>query len=245
MKIGCSTIAWVLLCKSTTEVLGVKTADTIEWVWDMGQVPTPADRNKATLHGPFYYTNVAALEDAAHSMTVQSITQALQIGLPTVVHEGRPVTSFDDWWQRGKVQQEHTLDCLADSGIVQLENVSGWSYCPHLLDVFALARPLATNGVRVCLDLAHVWIKEGSLDPVLRLSDADLSLIGKVHVSDCTTGHDAHLPIGSGELPLQQVAPLLRDLNVPVIDEAIPRTPCDIAAFFEVELEHLRKLLCV
>ena len=61
MKIGYSTVAWAILCKSTSEVLGVKTADTIEWVWDMGQVSTPADRNRATLHRLFYYTNVAAL----------------------------------------------------------------------------------------------------------------------------------------------------------------------------------------
>lgn len=44
---------------------------------------------------------------------------------------------------------------------------------------------------------------------------------------------------------MQRVASLLRDLNVPVIDEAIPRTLCDVAAFFEVELGHLCKLLSV
>jgi len=83
-------------------------------------------------------------------MTVRSITQVLGIGLPTVVHEGLPVTSFGDWWQHGKTQQERTLNRIAD--------------------IFALARPLATRGVRVCLDLAHVRVKEGSLDPVLGLS---------------------------------------------------------------------------
>ena len=74
---------------------------------------------------------------------------------------------------------------------------------------------------------------------------AVLSLVGKVHVSDGTTGHDAHLPIGSGEFSMQRVASLLRDLNVPVIDEAIPRILCNVAAFFEVELGHLCKLLSV
>lgn len=244
MNVGFSTIAWILLCKSTTEAADVGAADTVEWVWDMDQTPAPSDPARATLHGPFYYTNIAALEDSASQMTVRSITRALQSGLPTVVHEGRPVTSFGDWWRRGEKRQEDVLDHLADIGMVQLENISGWSYCQHLADVFALARPLAAKKVRVCLDLAHVWVKEGSLEPILHLSDADLSLIGKIHVSDCTEGHDAHLPIGTGQLPLQQVIPLLRELNVPVIDEAIPRMPGDVGAFFEGELKHLRKLLC-
>jgi len=58
---------------------------------------TPADWDRATLHRRFCYTNVAILEDATHNMTVQSITQALQVGLSIVVHEGQLVTSFGDW----------------------------------------------------------------------------------------------------------------------------------------------------
>jgi len=107
---------------------------------------------------------------------------------------------------------------------VILENVETWS--PSDFDSVAevIRHELKRKFLGLCFDPAHAFLRG---EDIFARFAAIVPQVRCIHLSDCARGHDAHLPLGRGELPvdkfLQHVAHLRYDgiINLEVMPSSL------------------------
>jgi len=88
---------------------------------------------------------------------------------------------------------------------VMLENV--YETEPELL--LKIIRRVDAPNLQVCLDVGHLFAFGGG--DLARWLDTLAPVIGQLHLHDNRGDHDAHLALGAGTIPWQQVLRFLAD----------------------------------
>ncbi len=116
---------------------------------------------------------------------------------------------------------------------VIIENVQGLSYVQFSSFYKEAKKALKSKLIGQCFDAPHYYVRGD--DPVSILENQK-EPIKCVHLSDCRSDRDSHLPFGAGgELPLQAILRTLKKQNYNNIInlELLPRNSSDIKAVIE------------
>lgn len=121
-----------------------------------------------------------------------------------------------------------------------LENIQNWNQ-QKFEDFYHQAKELLGEKlIGQCFDAAHYFLQ--GEDPVAYLQETD-GRIQFIHLSDCRTGYDAHLPFGlNGELPIDDILLILKKQNYRGIInlELLPRKLADIKPLVNSYLKVVR-----
>ncbi len=239
-RAGISTIGILLNGKSVSIVKEIP-AEEVEFVMEFNENGIVEGDFAKSLHASHHYTNISALNDSALEFSKREVSKLFRFGLTVVVHEGRSITNFDGWKEKSLWRMEKTLSELSESGIVLIENITPSSYFASLNEFFEFASKF--DKLKVCLDIPHVFANEGSLKSLFSLKDSFKEKVGKIHISDTVPEKDLHLPLGEGALPLKEIAAFLKEFDLPVINEAVPRNSENLVEFFKKEVEKTKEIL--
>lgn len=161
------------------------------------------------LHGPFLDLNPASFDSLIRDVTMKRFTQCYQAGLKLgakkiVFHSGMiPCVYYREGWA-DKVSQFFTEFLRNKEKIeIVMENVldEDWRL---LLNVY---KQVEHPNFKLCLDMGHAHCY--SEISVLEWAQELAPYIGHVHVHDNAGDRDAHLGLGKGTLPYQEVLRIL------------------------------------
>jgi sugar phosphate isomerase/epimerase len=168
-----------------------------------------------TLHGPFQDLLPGSLDDAILAASRRRLRQAFRYlpvfkPLAVVCHLGYEARLYacdqEAWLARAAATwKEMAARAAADRVTVMLENV--YETEPELL--LEVVGRVGADNLRVCLDVGHLYAFGGG----------DLShwlhtlapVIGQLHLHDNHGDIDAHLALGAGAIPLQEILSFLAD----------------------------------
>ncbi len=163
---------------------------------------------RITLHGPFQDMAPGALDDGVLRASRVRLRQAfryLPIFRPASVvchlgYESRHYRWDQERWLARSVATWKELAALAaaDGVTVMLENV--YETEPELF-LEVLGRVRAPN-LKVCFDVGHLLALSTGDFP--RWLEALAPVIGQLHLHDNHGDHDAHLALGTGQVPLKE-----------------------------------------
>lgn len=239
-RAGISTIG-ILLNGGDVKITREIPTEEVEFVMEFNESGIIEGNFEKSLHASHHYTNISALNDSALEFSKKEVSKLFRFDLTVVVHEGRSITNFDGWKEKSLKRMEKTLSELSESGLLLLENITPSSYFANINEFFEFV--LNFEKLKVCLDIPHVFANEGSLKNLFSLKDSYKERIGKIHISDTVPGKDLHLPLGEGALPLKEIAAFLKEFDLPVINEAVPRNSENLAEFFEKEVKKTKEIL--
>ena len=120
---------------------------------------------------------------------------------------------------------------------VILENVETWSANDFDSLAEVIRHELKKQFIGLCFDPAHAFLRG---EDIFERFAAIAPRVRCIHLSDCARGHDAHLPLGQGELPvnkfLQHVADLHYDgiINLEVIPSSLREVGAVIKSYLQV-----------
>lgn len=122
---------------------------------------------------------------------------------------------------------------------VILENVESWSANDFDSLADLIRHELKRKFIGLCFDPAHAFLRG---EDIFARFTAIAPQVRCIHLSDCARGHDAHLPLGQGELPvgkfLQHVAEARYDGIINL--EVMPRSLQEVGAVVKSYLQVLR-----
>ena len=238
-RTGISTIGILLHHKSVDIVKDIAPCE-VEFVMEFNESGIVEGSFKKSLHASHHYINIAALNGSALSFAESEVEKLFKFGLPIVVHEGRSITGFDDWKSISFSRMEKLLQRLSSKGTILLENITPSSYFSDINAFFSFV--MRFDKLYACLDISHIFANEGSLKNLFALKDRYKERVAKIHISDTIEGKDLHLPLGEGVLPLSKISAFLKEFDVPLINEAVPRNVSDFVSFFKNEVNKTRAL---
>ncbi|MDZ7269727.1 MAG: sugar phosphate isomerase/epimerase [candidate division KSB1 bacterium] len=122
---------------------------------------------------------------------------------------------------------------------VILENVEAWNHKDFDRLVDMSRKVLKKKLIGLCFDPAHAFLRG---EDIFARFSAIAQQVVCIHLSDCSRGHDAHLPLGRGELP---IAKFLAHVNKHHFDgvinlEVVPKSMNDTLAVLDSYLQVLR-----
>jgi len=172
-------------------------------------------RRRITLHAPFQDLLPGSLDDAILAASRRRLRQAfsyLPVFRPAAVvcHLGFESRLYDgnlqEWLARAAATwKELASQAAAQAVPVMLENV--YETEPELL--LKIIRRVDAPNLRVCLDVGHLFAFGGG--DLARWLDTLAPVIGQLHLHDNRGDQDAHLALGAGTIPWQQVLRFLAD----------------------------------
>ncbi len=118
-----------------------------------------------------------------------------------------------------------------------LENVETWSANDFDSLVEVMRNELKKRFLGQCFDPAHAFLRG---EDIFARFSAIAPHVRCIHLSDCARGHDAHLPLGQGELPvekfLQHVAHLRYDgiINLEVMPSSLREVGAVLRSYLQV-----------
>ncbi|MGD0828359.1 MAG: sugar phosphate isomerase/epimerase family protein [Desulfobaccales bacterium] len=172
-------------------------------------------RRRITLHAPFQDLLPGSLDDAILAASRRRLRQAfsyLPVFRPAAVvcHLGFESRLYDgnlqEWLARAAATwKELASQAAAQAVPVMLENV--YETEPELL--LEIIRRVDVPNLQVCLDVGHLFAFGGG--DLARWLDTLAPVIGQLHLHDNRGDQDAHLALGAGTIPWQQVLRFLAD----------------------------------
>ncbi len=237
---GISTIG-ILLRHEDVSLVKRIAPEEVEFVMEFNEKGIVQGNFSKSLHASHHYTNISALNDSALEFSKSEVKKLFHMHFSVVVHEGRSITGFDGWKAESFKRMESALSELLEEGEILLENITPSSYFKNINEFFEFT--LKFPCLKVCLDISHVFANEGSIKRIFELKDAYKEKIGKIHISDTVPEKDLHLAIGNGVLPWSDISAFLKEFDVPVIDEAVPREPEKVEEFFKKEVQAVKELI--
>ncbi|MGH7491809.1 MAG: sugar phosphate isomerase/epimerase family protein [bacterium] len=120
---------------------------------------------------------------------------------------------------------------------VILENVETWSENDFDSLIEVIRNALKKQFIGQCFDPAHAFLRG---EDIFARFSAIAPHVRCIHLSDCARGHDAHLPLGQGELPvekfLQHVANFSYDgiINLEVIPGSLREVGAVVKSYLQV-----------
>jgi len=235
MKIGISTIAYILHRKDFNELLKIEDLNEVEFVFEFGYEEILNGVYSVSLHAPSRYVNIASLSDSHLEYSINEIKKALSKGFETVVHEGNFTTRFDGWVETSKKRMEYAMNLLSyHRQNIVIENV------PETLfkDINEFFEFFSGFDVNFCLDISHYYLKFGNFNKAIPISDKYKERIKKIHISDTIEGKDLHLPIGEGNINFKELRSFLKEFkDARFIIESVPRNPDSITESFIKDLK--------
>lgn len=177
----------------------------------------------ATVHLPFIWTDLAALDAKVWEGSLRSVEQAAEALAPlqprlAAVHPA----NFGSQALLSAMPGPAALLRLAEQltrAVARLKagplgSVLGLENLEHIpWDLFRLIT--TQTDARVCFDIGHA-LSDG-LDPVEALESVRDRVVG-IHLHDALPGK-AHLPLGEGKLDLPAMRAALSDVDLPVVFE--------------------------
>ncbi len=120
---------------------------------------------------------------------------------------------------------------------VILENVETWSAndFDSLAEVIRHELKKQFNGL--CFDPAHAFLRG---EDIFERFTAIAPRVRCIHLSDCARGHDAHLPLGQGELPVERFLQLVAQsqydgiINLEVMPSSLQEVGAVIKSYLRV-----------
>ena len=173
-------------------------------------------RRRITLHAPFQDLLPGSLDDAILAASRRRLRQAFSylpvfrpaavvchLGFDSRLYGGNP----RKWLGRAAATWKELASRAAAQGDVRvmLENV--YETEPELL--LKIIRRVDAPNLQVCLDVGHLFAFGGG--DLARWLDTLAPVIGQLHLHDNRGDHDAHLALGAGTIPWQQVLRFLAD----------------------------------
>ena len=172
-------------------------------------------KRRITLHAPFQDLLPGSLDDAVLAASRRRLRQAfryLPVFTPAAVvchlgYEARCYGGDTPKWLARSVAtwKELAARAAAHRVTVMLENV--YETDPELL-LEVVGRVDAAN-LRVCLDVGHLYAFGGA--DLSRWLHTLAPVIGQLHLHDNHGDIDAHLALGAGAIPLQEILSFLAD----------------------------------
>lgn len=158
-----------------------------------------------TLHGPFLDLNPVAYDSKIQDVTMQRFNEAYyaaqQVGAEKIIYHTGFVPSIyflDGWAERMADFMNRFME--NKSGIqVLLENV----YDPFPEPLLKVRELVDSLDFKLCLDVGHANCY--SRIPVMNWIECLGSSIGHVHLHDNDGIRDAHLALGKGTLPVEEM----------------------------------------
>ena len=122
---------------------------------------------------------------------------------------------------------------------VILENVETWSANDFDSLIDLMRNELKRKFIGLCFDPAHAFLRS---EDIFERFAAIAPQVRCIHLSDCARGHDAHLPLGQGELPVEKFLQLVAQVRYDgVINlEVIPSSLREVGAVIKSYLQVLR-----
>ncbi len=173
-------------------------------------------RRRITLHAPFQDLLPGSLDDAILAASRRRLRQAFaylpvfrpaavvcHLGFESRLYGGAP----QEWLARAAATWKELASRAAAQGDVRimLENV--YETEPELL--LEIIRRVDAPNLQVCLDVGHLFAFGGG--DLARWLDTLAPVIGQLHLHDNRGDQDAHLALGAGTIPWQQVLRFLAD----------------------------------
>lgn len=122
---------------------------------------------------------------------------------------------------------------------VILENVETWSTNDFDSLVDVIRSELKKKFIGQCFDPAHAFLRG---EDIFARFSAIAPHVRCIHLSDCARGHDAHLPLGQGELPVEKFLQHVSNSHYDGIInlEVIPGSLREVGAVIKSYLQVLR-----
>ncbi|MBD3287205.1 TIM barrel protein [candidate division KSB1 bacterium] len=123
---------------------------------------------------------------------------------------------------------------------VIIENVQGLSVQQFSEFYKKAEQALKSKLIGQCFDAPHYYVRGDDPVAILRNHNGPLQC---VHLSDCRSGRDSHLPFDSGgELPIPEILEILKERNYDnfINLELLPRSASDIGAVIKSYLTILK-----
>lgn len=161
--------------------------------------------SKLFIHGPFLDMSPVSFDSKIRSVTEYRFQQAYDAGVELgaekiVFHTSYiPIFWFPDGWPERMAEFWNRFMEGKDQMQVVFENV--YDPTPDLM--VKVAELVETSNFKLCLDIGHA--NHFSQIPVLDWARAFGNHVGHVHVHDNDGSRDAHLAIGNGNIPAQDV----------------------------------------
>lgn len=183
------------------------------------------------VHAP-YIVNVATTNNRiripSRKLLQQHLDAAASIGAKgLIVHGGHvnktddPAVGFDNW--------RKAIEATDLKIPVLIENTAGGDnamarHLDRIAGVWdAISQAEGAENVGFCLDTCHAWAGGISLDSAVERIKGITGRIDLVHANDSRDGFDSgadrHANFGSGQLPPDEFAAIVRDAGAPVVCE--------------------------
>lgn len=164
-----------------------------------------------TIHGPYLDLNPMTydkkIQQATYERYAQAYEAAFRLGAKKIIYH----TCFypdayllTGWAERVSDFYESFLRDRKDIE-VDMENVFDRKWEP----LAETGARVSASNFRLCLDLGHSFCY--SKDPIIEWTEKLAPSLGHIHVHDNLGNRDAHLGIGRGKIPWQEVFSLLRE----------------------------------
>ena len=180
-----------------------------------GRPGLPGRDGAITLHGPFQDLLPGSLDDAILAASRRRLRQAFRYlpvfkPLAVVCHLGYEARLYgwdqEAWLARSAATwKELAARAAAHRVTVMLENV--YETEPELL--LEVVGRVGADNLRVCLDVGHLYAFGGG--DLSRWLHTLAPVIGQLHLHDNHGDVDAHLALGAGAIPLQEILSFLAD----------------------------------
>lgn len=180
-----------------------------------------------TLHASSWDLNMCSLNKGIQEQSMVELKKSIQLAkalgaLHMTFHPGRyTVKSLQADHERALIENTKEL--------VQEAHAQGVVLSQELMEPIPkemLTRPEAMNqfleavgdGLFVTLDIAHTPLEESNLDYLKQLQN-----VNSIHLSD-SSKQQYHVPLGEGEIPLDEVLHALSEMDLPIVLEGMDTT---------------------
>ena len=179
------------------------------------------------VHSP-YLVNVVSpnnrIRIPSRKILEHTIESAEEIGATGIIVHGGHVTD-EEAIEDGFPRWRKALETLETDIPILIENTAGGNQAQaRRLDALAgLWEAIGDLNPGFCLDTCHAWAGGEPLDGLVDRVKAITGRIDLVHLNDSRDGFDSrrdrHANLGHGEVPLDQLATVVREANAPTLIE--------------------------
>jgi len=179
-----------------------------------------------SLHAPFTYANIAALDEEERKYSIQTIRKSIEFcskleGKVVIIHP-HSTKVFPSLKDSSKMIDsiERSLgelttfagECNIKIALENLPFLGEWEFGSEISDLKKLVTKIGRNELGLCLDTGHSLIGKAKVDLSQMVFECEKKLIA-LHIQDTDGKKDRHWLPGEGIINWTQFAKALRSVN--------------------------------